>query len=184
MTEKTNVMDKKVKDLVNDVKNVALIVGGIALGCAAVYCVVKVNGMESMLKVSIKDAAKNTDVTVSDAIVRAATDKAVSKAVKSAADAVVENARIDISASVKSTVSDTVNNMYGTIKDAVAKEIADKVSRMDISDLRREVKDLAKTTIMERLEADMDDMLSDYNRQLESVGSIYKTIADTMKEKL
>lgn len=177
-----SVNEMTVGEIVDGVKKAVIIIGGTVLTGAALYCVYKVNCMDAALGIGLKKAAENTEINVSDAIVKAATEKAVGAAVREAASAVVDNARADLRLEIKNEVGATVQNLYSSIKDSVAKEVSEKVGRMDLSDLRRQIKDEAKELIMSRLESDMDDTLSDYNRQLESVSKIYSSIADSMKK--
>lgn len=183
MTERKGVMDKSLKELARDGFKIALGIGAVAAGIGVVYCVGKVNAMDKLLDGSIKDLSKRTPVNVSDSLVRAATERAVEKAVASASSSVSAEVRDDMSRQIRLSVADSVKNMYGTIKDQVSKEVANKVARLDISDLREQVKDMAKDEIIDRMNLDMDDVLADYNRQLESVGKIYSSIAETFSKK-
>lgn len=180
---KGSVLDKKVGDIINDIKKVALLVGGVAVTGAAIYCITKVNAMDKALNGSLKDLSKGISVDVPSVMIQNATKQAVDKAVRTATDNVTNLVQADISREVKNAASDAVKNMYSTVKKNVVEEVAAKVSRLDISDLRAEVKDMAKDEIMNRLDLDLDDVLANYNRQLENVGKIYSGIADTIGKK-
>ena len=182
MSEK-NVLDKSLKDIVNDAKKVVFGIGVAAVGAGVLYCVFKVNAIDRLVDGSIRDISKRTQVNVSDSLVRVATERAVEKAVSNAANSISADVREDMNRQIRLMVNDSVKNMYSTIKESVAKEVASKVSRLDISDLREEIKDAAKEEIIDRMNLDMDDVLADYNRQLESVGKIYSSIAETFSKK-
>ncbi len=182
MTEK-GVMDKSLKELTRDGFKIILGIGVITTGVGVLYCVGKVNSIDRLVDGSIKDLSKRTPVNVSDSLIRAATERAVEKAVASASSSVSSDVRDDMNRQIRIAVADSVKNMYSTIKDQVSKEVANKVARLDISDLREQVKDMAKDEIIDRMNLDMDDVLADYNRQLESVGKIYSSIAETFSKK-
>lgn len=69
-----------------------------------------------------------------------------------------------------------INKEYVTLQGSVKKEIKDQLGRIDISDLREEVKDEAKNQLAES----MEDILDDFNDNLKNVKKIYGSISDAI----
>lgn len=72
--------------------------------------------------------------------------------------------------------ADLINKEYVTLQGSVKKEIKDQLGRIDISDLREEVKDEAKNQLAES----MEDILDDFNDNLKNVKKIYGSISDAI----
>lgn len=162
------------------VKKTILCVAGIVTAGVALYCGFKLHGLCKTVDLSLLDLKKATHVDISDKLIERATKEAAEHAAEKVARRAAEEVAEDVSKSIRSQVAEAIKNSYSAIKSKVAQEVKDQVSRMSIDDLREEIKDDAKELIQEKLEADMNDILHDYNKQLESVGKIYDSIASKL----
>ena len=61
--------------------------------------------------------------------------------------------------------------------DGVADQIAKNVAGIDESKLKKEVVQKAKEQIAEKFDDKLDDLLEEFNGNLQNVGKIYKSIA-------
>lgn len=161
-------------------KKTLIAVGAITAGVCGFYCAVKIHGLCKGLDMSFTELTKATKVDISDKMVEKATRHAAEAAAEKVAKRAAEEISADVSKSIKEQVGEAIKNSYSSIKGKVIQEVKDQVSRMSIDDLREEIKDDAKELIQEKLEADMNDILHDYNKQLESVGKIYDSIASKL----
>ena len=161
-------------------KKTVLCVAGLITAGVAIYCGFKLHGICKTLDISLLDLKKATHVDISDKLIEKATKEAAENAAEKVARRAAEEVADDVSKTIRSQVAEAIKNSYSSIKGKVAQEVKDQVSRMSIEDLRAEIKDDAKTFIQEKLESDMDDILHDYNKQLESVGKIYDSIASKL----
>lgn len=161
-------------------KKTIIAVGAVTAGVCGIYCTVKIHGLCRGLDMSFTELLKATKVEISDKMVEKATRQAAEAAAEKVAKRAAEEISADVSKSIKERVGEAIKNSYSTIKSKVAQEVKDQVSRMSIDDLREEIKDDAKELIQEKLESDMNDILHDYNKQLESVGKIYDSIASKL----
>lgn len=162
------------------VKKTIICVAGVATACIAIYCGFKIHGLCKTVDLSLLDLKKATHVDISDKLIEKATKEAAEHAAEKVARRAAEEVAEDVSKSIRAQVAEAIKNSYSAIKSKVAQEVKDQVSRMSIDDLREEIKDDAKELIQEKLEADMNDILHDYNKQLESVGKIYDSIASKL----
>ena len=162
------------------VKKTILCVASIVTAGVAIYCGFKIHDLCKTLDLSLLDLKKATHVDISDKLIERATKEAAEHAAEKVARRAAEEVAEDVSKSIRSQVAEAIKNSYSAIKSKVAQEVKDQVSRISIDDLREEIKDDAKELIQEKLESDMNDILHDYNKQLESVGKIYDSIASKL----
>ena len=144
---------------------------------------IKMGRVSDKLGIAVKDLKNKSSVQVSQAIIDRAARDAADEAVTAAVRRAVDDTTVAIRDDVTRQVRDAVQNRYSEISKEVSKELKKQIMKIDIHELREEVKDDAKDLIMEKLKDDMDMILDNYNNQLENVGTIYSSIADKFKEK-
>lgn len=102
-----------------------------------------------------------------------AVQREVAAAVKLATNEVVAAAERDI----RKEVCAEVERQYTAISDGVTDEIAARVARIDEAKLRKEVVEKAKKQIADKFDDKLDDLLEEFNGNLQNVGKIYTSIA-------
>ena len=96
----------------------------------------------------------------------------------------VDNAAADVISKIKSDihseVSAAVSDERKKISEQVTNTIAEKVSKIDEDDLRKDVVAKAKDQIAAKFDNKLDDILEDFNSNLSNVSRIYRSIAQTI----
>lgn len=82
--------------------------------------------------------------------------------------------------SIQTKAEKVVDCTYSEMSDEAKKVITKELRDIDVSELRRDVKSEAKKEMMAKLESSMDDILEEYNDKLNSVTSIYESIAKSI----
>lgn len=182
VTEPTVIVKHEVAEESNSskIKKTIICIAGVVTAGVAIYCGIKLHGICKELDLSLSDLKNLTHIDISDKLVEKATKEAADSAAKKVAKRAAEEIAEDVSHSIRNQVAEAIKNSYNSIKGKVAQEVKEQVCRMSIEDLREEVKDDAREYIQDKLESDMDDILHDYNKQLESVGKIYDSIASKL----
>lgn len=111
----------------------------------------KMKVMCDRLDTSIDNLANNTEIDIPAKVI----DQAVQKAVERESYSAVKRATEEV----------------------VADQIAKNVARIDESKLKKEVVQKAKEQIAEKFDDKLDDLLEEFNGNLQNVGKIYKSIA-------
>lgn len=155
---------------------VVLALGSVA---AAVYCGKKLSDVMGVVNSAITDVSSLTYIDVQQAIV----DKAVEKAAQNAAGRAVKASEALMRDTVEKAVTNAVANSKGTLKQAVTEKIAQEVADIDKSELVDDITEQAKQMIVDKFEGKLDGIAADFSRNLENVGKIYQSIAETMKDK-
>ena len=104
----------------------------------------------------------------------------VQRKVEDACDNAVLKVRTSIYNSIRESAEKVVNETYCEMKPEAKESIQKALRNIDISALKREIKEEAKATMSEKLESSMDDILEQYNSNLVNVKNIYSSIAKTM----
>lgn len=134
------------------------------------------------LDTSIDKIANDTEVEIPSKLIEQAVQKAVDResytAVRRATDVVVNGLKKEIG----DQVSTAVKASYDSIADGVTSEIAKNVAKIDEARLKREVVTKAKEQIAEKFDDKLDDILEEFNGNLQNVGKIYKSIAKSFSK--
>ena len=150
---------------------IGLVGAGYAVG---VHC--KMNALAKKLDSKIDRLADDAAIQIPEYIIKDAVDKAVVNRTDYAIQRATSAAITDIHAETARQVKSAINKEYVTLQGSVKKEIKDQLGRIDISDLREEVKDEAKNHLAES----MEDILDDFNDNLKNVKKIYGSISDAI----
>lgn len=130
---------------------------------------------------------KNMPINVPKDILDAAIERRINtvadEMVREACDSASSNVRHDIS----DKVSREVNAAYDDIKGSVSEEVAKKVGKIDIYEIKKTVISDAKAEVRKRFSNELDDILADAKRQVnvsidkfedEAVAALEKAEAD------
>ena len=155
---------------------VVLAIGSVA---AAVYCGKKLKDVMGVVNSAVTDVASLTYIDVQQAVV----DKAVERAAANAAGKAVKATENLMRDTVSSAVTNAVANAKGQLKSAVTEKIAMEVALIDKSELVADIEEQAKQLIVDKFEGKLDGIAADFSRNLENVGKIYQSIAESMTQK-
>lgn len=155
---------------------VVLAIGSVA---AAVYCGKKLKDVMGVVNSAITDVSNLTYIDVQQAVV----DKAVERAAANAANKAVKATEGLMRDTVSAAVTNAVMNAKGQLKSAVTEKIAMEVALIDKSELVEEIEEQAKQLIVDKFEGKLDGIAADFSRNLENVGKIYQSIAESMSNK-
>ena len=162
-----------------------LILGGLALSCLAVvsYAGVvtnKLRQVERKLNRTL-DEIVDKDIDISKDLI----DKAVERAARDAAELEVthamKDAADDIVKGFESAIKTAVEDEFKNQKADVAKTMKHKIEDIDIREIKREVVREAKEECAKKLKKDLDEISDKYTEQIESMSSIYSTIATKLE---
>lgn len=148
---------------------------GYALGTKS-----KMAKISERLDRSIDELAGNTTVDIPHDMVQRAVEKAVAEQVKQCVSKATDEVIVDVKRDVHKRVSDAVENEYSDIKSTVLKELTEEAAKIDAARVRGDVERAAKEHALKKFDADLGDILNNYNEQLKNTGRIYTSIADAM----
>lgn len=146
---------------------------------AAVYCGKKLKDVMGVVNSAVTDVSSLTYIDVQQAVV----DKAVEKAAQNAAGKAVKATEGLMTSMVERAVTSAVVNAKEPLKQAITEKLAREVAMIDKSELVEAVEEQAKAMILEKFEGRLDGIAADFSRNLENVGKIYQSIAETMQPK-
>ena len=155
---------------------VVLAIGSVA---AAVYCGKKLKDVMGVVNSAVTDVSNLTYIDVQQTVV----DKAVERAAANAANKAVHATENLMRDTVTAAVTNAVANSKGQLKSAVTEKIAIEVAQIDKSELVADIEEQAKRLIVDKFEGKLDGIASDFSRNLENVGKIYQSIAESMTPK-
>lgn len=146
---------------------------------AAVYCGKKLKDVMGVVNSAVTDVSSLTYIDVQQAVV----DKAVEKAAQNAAGKAVKATEGLMTSMVEKAVTSAVINAKEPLKQAVTEKMAREIAMIDKSELTEAIEESAKAMILEKFEDRLDGIAADFSRNLENVGKIYQSIAETMQPK-
>ena len=136
----------------------------------------KVNKLSGMIEVAVDDLSSKVKVDISEDLLDAAVQRAVDREINYISSRITRDLNMEIRAQVKGSV----NTSSTEIKASVATEIANQVKRIDISDMEREVVARAKDAVADKFDRKLDNLLEEYNENLQNVKKIYGSIAKSI----
>lgn len=177
-------MESRVRDLeaenrrlrASRILGFVMVAGSVA---AAVYCGKKLKDVMGVVNSAVTDVSNLTYIDVQQAVV----DKAVERAAANAAGKAVKATENLMRDSVSAAVTNAVSNAKGQLKAAVTEKIAQEVALIDKSELVEDIEEQAKQLIVDKFEGKLDGIAADFSRNLENVGKIYQSIAESMSTK-
>lgn len=143
----------------------------------------KMNRACKGLDTTVNDLANRTEIDIPEALIERVAEKAVEKTVKRKIDTAASEAVIKVSGEMRTEIKKHVDSVYSDLKDSVTKEIRRQVNNLDIGELKDEVKEEAKEAALEKLNDSLDDILEKFNSELDNVGRIYSSIAESMSNR-
>lgn len=159
-------------------KIASYVLAGVSVA-AAIYCGKKLKDVMGVVNSAVTDVSSLTYIDVQQAVV----DKAVERAAQNAAGKAVKATEGLMTTMVERAVSNAVVNAKEPLKQAVTEKMAREIAMIDKSELTEAIEESAKAMILEKFEGRLDGIAADFSRNLENVGKIYQSIAETMQPK-
>ena len=141
----------------------------------------KLKTISDRLNMTVKDLVDGIDINVSEKLINEAVDSEVKKEVRYQVEKAANKAAGDIVSGYKSEIRDVVEDEFKKQKNDVAKSLKSKIDDIDIRELKREVVREAKDATAAKLKKDLEDISDKYTEQIESMTSIYSTIASKIE---
>ena len=162
-----------------EVKDILLGVAAVGSAVLSGYTFTKVKELNDKLDEGIDTIAKACEgqIDISDTIIEKAVDRAVEKQARDAS----ERALHKIDHEIADYVHKVVDEAYDSVKGDVKRELDKQVQNVDIKSIQRKVVDEAAEKAQEKFKSDLDDILKQYNKKLDDVGTIYDSIAASLK---
>lgn len=172
-------MDKKT------VSSLIGLVSGLGALGVSIYSYFTTKDMAGTIGSTVKDLKGMTHVEVEkavvDKVVADKTEKIVKEVVRKRAEEAADEVTKYANKEIQSKVSDAVRAASETIEAGIKERYDKELEYINIEDLKEDVKKEARKKIMKRFDGELDGILGDYNKQLQSVGKIYSSIADAFK---
>lgn len=165
-------------------KILACIGGAIGL-CGVIYAVgtsIKLNKLCKTIDRSIDDLADETTIDIPEAMVEQAVKKSVDREVGYAVDRATAKIVNDIKIDIHRQIKTAVDISYSELKESISNDMSRQAANIDIQELKDEVVAKAEEKIIDKFDDELDSVLDKFNRELENVGKIYKSIANKMSE--
>lgn len=131
--------------------SIALIASATYLGVISYKNNAKLKDICKKLDTTVDKLIKEDDITINQQIVDSATEKAATKASKEAIDNANKALVSKVSSKINDKLDSEINNVREQIEPMVRKQLTEKVSDIDIYELRREVKKEVKERIVSKL---------------------------------
>lgn len=125
----------------------------------------------------LKDLTKDD---IQDEVIEAAIRSAAEEKVAIIAGHVYETVKSETLLRTRGKVQEMTETLYASISDEVTKQIASEVAKIDQVKLKKDVEAKAKAMIVSKFDGQLNDLLTEYNRNLENVGKIYQSIANKL----
>ena len=100
--------------------------------------------------------------------------------VNDACNKAVREVEISLYNKISESAENAVKQAYKTMEIDAKEKIAKELRNIDVSDLKKEVKEEAAQLVKDKLSSQMDDILDTYNANLMNVQNIYSSIAKSM----
>lgn len=156
-----------------------LLVGtvGIAAGCFGIgYAVRTKHQMDDIcekVNKSVDEVSKSVKVDISESVIDDAVEKAVDREVSRAVSLITGSMNDEI----KNEVNTKISEMYPSIKSMATAKVVEEVSKINVAELKAEVRELAKDKAASKLDDQFDDILDKFNGDLDNISKIYSSIA-------
>lgn len=163
-----------------------ILAGGIILGFLgtiiyAIDVTSKLNTVASKLDRSVKEITSDMEIDIPVELVNRQVEKAAREEAKYQVERAMTDARKDVVKKYASEIENVVEDEFKLQKSDVAKTLRRKIGDIDIQEIKRQVKLEARDACVQKLKDDIDDLSDKYTEQIESMTSIYETVANKIQ---
>lgn len=150
---------------------------------AAVYCHRQMKKTVKLVSKAAESVADMTVVDIRNDIVDMAVNNAANREVGRVVNRAVHNVEDEMIHQTQKYVRDAVKESYGKLSKTVSDAIAKEAAKIDGSQIMEDATEKAKEMLLQRFDGKLDELMSDYQRNLDNVGKIYQSIASSMADK-
>lgn len=161
---------------------IGVIFGIVGIGYA-MYTTAKANKVCNKIDKTLDEICYDTDIDIPEEVVNAAIERAVDREVNRAVESAVNRTVREIKHDIHGQVKDAVTSTYSDIKERVAKEVSQEIANIDMASLKSTVTRHAEEKIVDKFDGNLDELLLKFNQKLESINSIYESIANTIAKR-
>ena len=163
-----------------------VISAGVTLGSALVALGgVAVHKLHRLSKKFDRSVSELEDVTIKDIqkeMVRSAVENAAKATVddymKDVNRAVLADARAELRREANAAVSEAEKD----IRERVTEELSEAASKIDIAEMKREVRAKAEAKVLSRFDDNLSDVVGKYSKSLGGIAEAYSTIANDIRK--
>ena len=145
-----------------------------------IYKSIRTDVVINKLDVATDRLSENMEVSIEDAVVRSAVEKAVDRAAKVQVQACTADIVRYRKNEIDAQVSDAVKSCLSDIASDVKKEASNKVAMLDLREIKKEVLEDLREEAEKKLKDDMDDILDEYKSHLRNIDSVYESVAEAL----
>lgn len=157
-----------------------LVIGNIVTAIVAIYEAVKLRDISNEFGLATKRIVSD-EIDIDEVLVNSAVKKAVEREASYHVDKACEKAAKKIISSFESEIKNAVEDEFKIQRDGVAKEMKRQIGQIDIRDIKREIVAEAKSECAKKLKNDLEEISDKYTDQLDSMTTIYQTIASKIE---
>lgn len=167
----------------DDIGLIGICLGGVAL-LISVIASRKSTKVAKVIGKTIDDLSeKDIAADITKTLIEKAVDRNVKQQVENMLPGVATDAIKSARMAFKAVIEEEVNKQYADTKNEVKRALKERVGRIDISDVKREVVEDAKEEAEDKFRDELDNVLESFNNKLEDVGKVYTSIARKFAEK-
>lgn len=151
----------------------------VALGSVVLY---KISNFAKRFDKSVAELSKSTVDDIQRVVVQDAVDKAAKNSVN---DYMRDMNRVVLSEAqreLQKEAAKAVDEARKDIQSRVTDEVSSEVSRIDIDEMRREVRQKAEQKVLSKFNDDLQDVADKFGQSLRGVGNIYSTVANDIRK--
>lgn len=173
----------KMSEYLSSIIGLGAIVFGIAGIGYGIDCRKRMNDVCDKINAKVNEVSDNMEIDIPEAIVKVAVDNAVKKEAEYQVKNATTRVIFDIESSIENKVNKAIEERYSDISKSVGTRIVKELSNMDLSKLRKQVREDAAEKVADKLENELDDIVAKFTNNLNSISMIYEKMADKMSTK-
>lgn len=150
---------------------------GVATG---IYCHHQMRKTYRMIGTAVNNISDTTVIDIRDEIINTAVEKAASHQAGLVVKKAIKDIEDDLTKQTQKQIREAVKTQYDKLSKMVSDTIAKEVSNIDGDEITEEVTEKAKEILVEKFNSKLDDLVDDYQRNLDNVGRIYQSVASAM----
>lgn len=154
---------------------------GTALVSLAGVAVHKLNGLSKKFNKSVRELEETTIKDIQQTVVQTAVENAAKSSVNDYMRDVHNVVLSDARAELKKEASAAVEDARKDIREKVTAEISEAASKIDMIELKREVRDKAEQKVLAKFDDNLQDVVDKFGRNIGAVSNIYSTIANDIR---
>ena len=165
----------------NDILAAGICLGFLGTILYAIDASMKLKNVADKLNVSVKELSSDIEIDIPDSLIEKEVYRAAREEAKYQVERAMNKASAEVVKSYTSKIEDVVEAEFKLQKSDVSKTLKRKIDDIDISEIKRQVKIEARDACVQKLKDDINDLSDKYTEQIESMTSIYETVANKIQ---